>query len=124
MRKGLLIAAIVSVISTAAVAASHKNILSVEAKIMLDKGGIFLLDVRTPEEYQQGHLQGAVLIPINEIERRLGEISHSKPILVYCAVGSRSDKVGGFLAGKGFKNVYQMSDGIVGWYRNGFPISR
>ena len=111
-------------VSSAAVAGSYKDVTSAEAKALIGKGGMFLLDVRTTQEYQQAHLQGAVLIPIDQVEKRLGEIPRNKPILVYCAVGSRSKPVAGFLAEQGFKEVYHMSDGIVGWYRNGFPILR
>jgi len=107
-----------------AVAASYRDIASPQAKPLLDKGAIFLLDVRTPQEYQQAHLKGAVLIPINEVERRLGEIPRNRTVVIYCAIGSRSRVVAGFLAEKGYREVYNMSDGIVGWYRNGFPIAR
>ena len=65
-----------------------------------------------------------MLIPLSEIERRLGEIPKNKTIVVYCAVGSRSNLVAGFLAGKGYGEVYNVSDGIVGWYRNHLPVDR
>lgn len=123
MRKMLLTVGMVMVCS-AAVAAVSRNITSSQAKPLLDKGGIFLLDVRTPQEFQQARLKGAVLIPIDQIERRIGEIPRNKPVLVYCAVGSRSNMVAGFLAEKGYREIYNMSDGIVGWYRNGLPIAR
>ncbi|MCM2359565.1 MAG: rhodanese-like domain-containing protein [Geobacteraceae bacterium] len=124
MRRMLLTAVLVVVVSSVAVAAASRNITSAQAKPLLDKGSVFLLDVRTPQEYQQARLNGAVLIPIDQVERRLGEIPKNKTILVYCAVGSRSNLVAGFLAEKGFREVYNMSDGIVGWYRNGLPIAR
>jgi rhodanese-related sulfurtransferase len=124
MKKILLLAGALWAVSSVAVAAPYKNVTSAEAKTLLGQGGVFLLDVRTPQEYQQAHLEGAVLIPIDQVEKRLGEIPRNKPILVYCAVGARSKPVAGFLAEKGFKNIYHMSDGIIGWYRNGFPIAR
>lgn len=124
MRRMLLMAGIIMVVSSAAVAATSRNITSAQAKPLLDKGSVFLLDVRTPQEFQQAHLKGAILIPIDQIERRLGEIPKNRTILVYCAVGSRSNLAAGFLAEKGFREVYNMSDGIVGWYRNGLPIAR
>ncbi len=106
-------------------AAGYKNIGSREAKELLAKNSaVFLLDVRTPDEYRQGHIQGGVLIPINELERRVNEVPRNRPVLVYCAVGSRSNAAAGLLSGKGFKEIFNMQDGIMGWYRNGFPVSR
>ena len=86
--------------------------------------GIFLLDVRTPQENSQARLPGSVLIPINEIEHRIKEIPRNKTILVYCAVGARSKPAAEFLSRNGYKDVYNMTDGLVGWYRNGFPLQR
>lgn len=105
--------------------AAERDITSREAKALLEKNrNIYLLDVRTPQEYKQAKLAGSVLIPIDEFERRVKEVPRNRPVLVYCAVGSRSRPVASYLARLGNKEVYNMSDGIVGWYRNGFPISR
>ena len=105
--------------------AAEKNISAREAKTLLDGNkNIYLLDVRTPQEHSQGRLAGSVLIPIGEFERRIREVPKNKTIIVYCAVGSRSKPVAGFLSQQGYKDVYHMTDGIVGWYRNGFPIQR
>lgn len=105
--------------------AAEKDISAREAKSLLEKNkNIYLLDVRTPQEYSQGRLAGSVLIPIGEFERRFSEVPKSRTIVVYCAVGSRSKPVANFLTQQGYKDVYNMTDGIVGWYRNGFPIKR
>lgn len=101
------------------------NITSGDVKIMLNKDKkIFLLDVRTVEEFRQARLRGATLIPIGEIERRYVEIPKDRPVVVYCAVGSRSGIVADFLEKKGYRQVYNMKDGIVGWYRSGYSIER
>uniref|UniRef100_A0A831UEU0 Rhodanese-like domain-containing protein n=1 Tax=Geobacter metallireducens TaxID=28232 RepID=A0A831UEU0_GEOME len=125
MKKIGIIALLILALAATVLAAGHRDIRSGEAKSLLAaKKNAFLLDVRTPAEFRQGRLQGAVLIPISEVERRLGEIPRNRPVVVYCAVGSRSGLVAGFLAQKGYREVYNMADGIVGWYRNGFPIIR
>jgi rhodanese-related sulfurtransferase len=85
---------------------------------------IFLLDVRTPQENSQGKLPGTVLIPIGELERRITEVPKNRTVIVYCAVGSRSKPAAEFIVQRGYKDVYNMTDGIVGWYRNGFPLQR
>lgn len=119
----LVLLTMVSLVSQ--VWAAEKDISSRDAKVLLDKNkNIYLLDVRTPQEYSQGKLAGSVLIPIGEFERRIGEVPKNKTIIVYCAVGSRSKPVANFLAQRGYKDVYNMTDGLVGWYRNKFPIQR
>ena len=121
---GLMVLVLLAM-ATVVLAAGGRSITSIESKALLAKNkGIFLLDVRTPEEYRQGRLAGAVLIPITEVERRIGEIPRKRPVIVYCAVGSRSTTVAGILARKGYREVYNMADGIVGWYRNGYPVFR
>jgi len=106
-------------------AAQPKNIGSVQVKALLAKEKkILILDVRTPEEFRQARLHGALLIPLGELERRVQEVPRDRPILVYCSVGARSATAAGLLSARGYREVYQMSDGLVGWYNNGFPIER
>ena len=124
MIKSCLIMVAALLMLASQVAAATRDISSIEAKNLLARNKPFLLDVRTPQEFSQARLSGAVLIPIGEFQRRLNEVPKNKPILVYCAVGSRSKPVADFLTQRGYKEVYHMADGIVGWYRNGFPIQR
>jgi rhodanese-related sulfurtransferase len=96
-----------------------------EAKALIDKTpNLFILDVRTPDENRQARLKNSVLIPVDDLERRLNEVPRNRPVLVYCAVGSRSMKAADFLARKGFREVYQLNDGIVGWYRAGLAVEK
>ena len=61
-----------------------------------------LVDVRTKEEYEEGHLEGAILIPLDEIENRLEELDKEKIIFVYCRSGNRSGQAQGILEENGF----------------------
>jgi rhodanese-related sulfurtransferase len=115
------------VLSAAAVfgGSRAKDITSTEAKQLMEKSkNVFLLDVRTVQERAQGYLQGSVLIPIDAIEKRIAEVPRNRPVIVYCAVGSRSRVVAQALANMGYAEVYNMRDGIYGWYRNGLPVQR
>jgi rhodanese-related sulfurtransferase len=106
-------------------AADVKNISSVDARTMTGKlKNIYLLDVRTVQEREQGYIPGSILIPIDAIGSRIAEIPKNRPIIVYCAVGVRSKVVAQALAKKGYPEVYNMRDGINGWYRNGYPVQR
>ena len=82
----------------------------------------FLLDVRTPGEYLQLRLAGATLIPIDQFLARAGEVPKDRPILVYCAVGSRSSQVANYLASQGYQEVYNLTGGIWGWQLRGYPV--
>ena len=80
------------------------------------------LDVRTPGEFMQLRLDGAHLIPIDQLLRRIGELPKDRPILVYCAVGSRSSQVAGYLAQQGYSEVYNLYGGISAWQLRGYPV--
>lgn len=74
-----------------------------------------LLDVRQPDEYKQSHIPGAKLIPIADVGERIDELDSAKPTIVYCAIGGRSRVASQMLAGKGFREVYNLSGGIKAW---------
>jgi phage shock protein E len=117
--------ALIAVATSLCFAGGPTNVSSAQAKALLASNARFvLLDVRTPEEYRQAHLRGALLIPLGELGKRVQEIPRDRPLLVYCSVGARSVSAAGFLDSRGYREVYQMSDGLVGWYRNGFPMER
>jgi len=93
-----------------------------EAKLMIDSGEVFILDVRTQEEYDAGHIRGSNLIPVQVIETRLNEIPKDKKILVYCRSGRRSSEASNILVNNGFKEIYNMNGGIDDWIRSGFEV--
>ena len=84
-----------------------------ELKEKVNKGAI-LLDVRSPQEYEEGHLDGAILIPDYECKSRINEIEKYKnsTVIVYCRSGSRSRKVYKFLKENNFKDVYNLYGGL------------
>ena len=104
-------------------AAVARNLSSQEAYAMVgQRGDLFLLDVRTPGEYQQARLDGARLIPIDQFVKRLAEVPKDRPVLVYCAVGSRSAQVVNYLARQGYPEIYNLSGGIYAWAQKGLPV--
>jgi rhodanese-related sulfurtransferase len=104
-------------------AAVARNVKPQEAFSMVDqRSDLYLLDVRTLGEYQKTRLEGARLIPIDQFAKRLSEVPKNRPILVYCAVGSRSAQVVNYLARKGYPEIYNLSGGIYAWAQKGYPI--
>ncbi|MFH1134774.1 MAG: rhodanese-like domain-containing protein [Pseudomonadota bacterium] len=74
-----------------------------------------LVDVRTPEEYKQAHLYGASLLPASELPERLSGLDPEKPLIVYCASGTRSRAAANLLRGQQFKKVFNLKGGIRAW---------
>lgn len=77
---------------------------------------IILLDVRTQGEYEEQHIPGSILIPVNDLEKRAeAELTDKDAdIIVYCASGKRSSSAANILAGLGYSKVYNMG-GIMDW---------
>ena len=93
------------------------NITAEEAKKFMDsEEGCIILDVRTREEYDQGHIPGAVLIPDTEIEAKAADLLPDKDqlILVYCRSGRRSKLAAQSLADLGYTNIREFG-GILDW---------
>ena len=97
--------------------AIYVNITAEEAKQIMDsEEGYIILDVRTQEEYDQGHIPGAILIPHTEIEARAEEVLTDKDqlILVYCRSGRRSKIAAEALVELGYTNIKEFG-GIIDW---------
>jgi sulfur-carrier protein adenylyltransferase/sulfurtransferase len=81
-----------------------------------DKMGLYLLvDVRQPEEYEAGHIPGAMPIPLGELEARQEELDRNKKIITYCRSGRRSMAAAIKLCGLGFKGIQHLNGGIIDW---------
>jgi adenylyltransferase/sulfurtransferase len=74
----------------------------------------FLLDVREPHEHKIANL-GGYLIPLGDLEKRLGEVDSSREIIVQCRSGARSQKAAEILRKAGFQNVKNLAGGILAW---------
>lgn len=96
-----------------------------EAKSMVDSvSNLYILDVRTQEEFDEGHIVGARLIPYDEIEARQEELTQNKgqQILVYCRTGRRSAIAVVSLESLGYTALYNMDNGFNAWVEAGYPF--
>lgn len=82
-----------------------------------------LIDVRTPEEYAQGHLPGAVLIPHDQLASRLDEIPRDRWVLVYCRSGKRASAAEEVLQEAGYE-VRQVEGSWLRWEAEGLPVEK
>ena len=81
-----------------------------------DKRKFLLIDVRQPEEFKSGHVPGAKLIPLGELNRRINELPKDKEIACICATGSRSSSAARMLSKQGY-NVINVRGGMYLWSR-------
>jgi sulfur-carrier protein adenylyltransferase/sulfurtransferase len=86
--------------------------------------GALVVDVREVDEWEQGHLPGAVLVPRGNLESRIERIAPDKtrPVLLYCAVGARSAFSAKTLSELGYTDVHSLAGGIEDWKRDGLEI--
>lgn len=82
-----------------------------------------LLDVRSPAEYGVSHLRGAELLPYDAVPTaELAGVDRRRPVVVYCSVGYRSERLGDRLRALGFENVRNLYGGLFEWVNEGYPV--
>lgn len=74
-----------------------------------------IIDVRTPAEYQEGHIPDVANIPLDQLNTRMAEVPKDKNVLVICRSGKRSSQATTLLRNNGFSNVYNVTEGMNGW---------
>jgi phage shock protein E len=100
----------------------YKTISVSDASAMIQSSpNLLVVDVRTPQEYAQGHLKGAINIPLSDLPLHIGGLDRNRPILVYCRTGYRSAQASVILVKAGFTQVYNMEGGITAWINAGYP---
>jgi rhodanese-related sulfurtransferase len=88
----------------------------------LDQGAA-VVDVREPAEFREGHVPGAINIPMGQLTARLGEIDRDRSVHMVCASGNRSSAMADVLAANGFDAI-NVAGGTNAWIRSGRPIER
>lgn len=104
-----------------------KDVSNAEFQQLLSQlEGALLLDVRTPEEWNEGHLEGASHADYwgdeSAFSEAMNSIPRDRPVLVYCAGGGRSGLTAKELVAAGHQEVYNLEHGISGWEQAGLPV--
>ncbi len=102
------------------------GLLSVhQLKSMMDKREpLTVLDTRGQEEWDSGHIEGAIHVYVGHLEQRLSEVPRDKPVAVYCKTGHRAGLSASILLRAGYPKVYNVPGSVTAWVAAGFPISR
>ncbi len=118
MKKLLLILFVLPLIFLISCSSNTFDVINAEtAKQMLDNdSSIVLVDVRTQAEYNEEHISGAILLPLDSIESEAENIISDKnaTYIIYCRSGNRSNQASQILVEMGYKNIYDMG-GIIYW---------
>ena len=88
---------------------------------------VIILDVRTPAEFAQGHIEDAVNLDVSVIDDfalQIGLLDQSKTYAVYCRSGNRSQVAVNTMFSRGINGIYELESGILGWEESGYPVTR
>jgi len=106
------------------VRAEISEVDATRARELIDGGDHLVVDVRERDEWDEGHISGAVHIPRGNLESRIERAApeRDRPVLLYCSVGNRSVLAAKALEELGYEDVTSLAGGFTEWKRNGFPV--
>ena len=97
-----------------------------QATRLINKDGAVVIDLRTQEEFSNGHIAGSINISPDLVEQQLNSLKHpkEKPLILICKTGNSSKGTGDMLVKRGYMYVNRISGGMVTWQGIGLPLSR
>ena len=96
---------------------SRLGIKQLSPRALDQRKGMVILDVRPDKEYEQGHIPGAVHVPLADIGNKVKKLKKDKELVVYCRTGNQSIWAIKRLMGMGYKNLYYLKGGYSAWKR-------
>jgi len=109
-----------TVAATASTVTLAADVRPEEVHAVYQQGGVTVIDVRELDEYQSGHIPGAVLLPLGELPKRLNEVPRDSAVILVCRSGNRSKQAYDYLRTQGFINVHNMLGGMQAWIAAGY----
>jgi rhodanese-related sulfurtransferase len=124
MKKIIAIFASVLLLAGCSSSSSAVDLSVSEFSSKVTESGIITLDVRTPGEFNEGHIEGAQLIDFQSgnFENEIASLDKSKTYAVYCRSGSRSGEAVKVMRDAGFTNLYNLNRGVIDWANAGLPL--
>lgn len=103
---------------------NYREITARQASDLLGNTDPVIIDVRTMGEYENSHISGANLLPVQILAQNIDKISHfrNEDVFLYCQSGNRSTVAARILLDAGFTNIYNLRYGIGDWIRKGYPV--
>lgn len=97
----------------------------IDFETSISDGTVIILDVRTPEEFNEGHIEHALNIDIHDegFATKILELDPAQSYGVYCRSGKRSLDASNFMESHGFKTIHHLKDGILSWLADGKPVT-
>ncbi|MEJ1296729.1 MAG: rhodanese-like domain-containing protein [Candidatus Sedimenticola sp. (ex Thyasira tokunagai)] len=105
---------------------AKNNVEPIAATEMINREDAVVVDVRPINDFSQGHVIGALNIPLGSLKNQLGQLEKQKqkPVIVACRSGSQSAAACKQLSSAGFESVYNLKGGMMAWSSANLPISR
>jgi phage shock protein E len=122
------VALLLGIVAPLAAASKATDVTAARAQTLIQEKAkrpeFVILDVRTPQEYSEGHLSGAVNVnsAAPDFQAKLGALDRSKEYLVYCRSGNRSQQAVRAMEQLDFKSLYHMYQGVLGWQQKKLPL--
>jgi rhodanese-related sulfurtransferase len=124
MKKVIALFASALLLTGCSTSSSTNNLSVTEFSSKTAESGVVTLDVRTPGEFNEGHVEGAQLIDFQSgnFENEIATLDKSKTYAVYCRSGSRSGQAVKVMSDAGFTSVYNLNGGVIDWTIAGLPL--
>jgi rhodanese-related sulfurtransferase len=124
MKKVIALFASALLLTGCSTSSSTNNLSVTEFSSKTAESGVVTLDVRTPGEFNEGHVEGAQLIDFQSgnFENEIATLDKSKTYAVYCRSGSRSGQAVKVMSDAGFTSVYNLDGGVIDWTIAGLPL--
>jgi rhodanese-related sulfurtransferase len=108
-------------------AAAGASLPSISPQALLERqakgdASVFVLDVRTPQEFAAGHVPGAVNVPYDQVASQLAQIPKDKDVVLYCKSGRRAGLAADVLAANGYTKLEHLQGDIQAWLQDGRPV--
>jgi len=121
MKKVIVLIASVLLLAGCSSSSSTNELSVSEFSNKVAEAGVVTLDVRTPGEFNEGHIEGALLVDFQSgnFENEIASLDKSKTYAVYCRSGNRSGQAVKVMSEAGFTNIYNLNGGVIDWANAG-----
>lgn len=104
----------------------YREVSPTQATQLINREDAVVLDVRSANEFQEGHIAGARNVPADSLEQQQKQLDklRKRPLIVCCNAGPRSSRIAAWLASQGFEPVYVLDGGIRAWQSENLPLEK